>query len=82
MNQDLTIAPPTSRKGEELRMGPFRVLQRTDGRYVVLDDRGALGEADVYLAGWGRSGLREAVVELGRSATAEGFKVGDPWPAE
>lgn len=78
----MIVPVPRSKRGEELRMGPYRVLQRTDGRYVVLDDRRPLGRGSCYLAGRARPGLLEALRAMAALARPEGFKVTDRWPPE
>lgn len=70
-----TVPVPHDRRGVELRCGPLRVLQRTDGRYVVYDERRPFGENDAYLGGRKRAGLREAVLWMVRYAREEGIPV-------
>lgn len=76
----ITVPLPRSLRGEELRMGPYRVLLRSDGRYVVLDERRPLGCGSVYLARRARPGLLEALRAMAALAGPEGFKPGDPRP--
>lgn len=40
-----TVPLPTDKNGRELVMGPYRVLQRTDGLFIVFDGRRPLGKS-------------------------------------
>ncbi len=72
------VPVPHDRRGVELRVGPYRVLQRTDGRYLVYDERLPLGENSRYLAARGRPGMVEAVGMMVRYAREEGLELPVP----
>lgn len=74
------VPVPHDRRGTEIRIGPLRTLERTDGRYIVYDERRPFAENTVYLAGRRRAGLIEAIVEMVRRARDEGLPVPEAPP--
>lgn len=76
------IPVPHDKRGVEIRIGPLRVLQRTDGRYIVYDERRPFAENTTYLAGYGRPGLIEAIVEMVRLARDENLPVPETIPRD
>ena len=77
---DVVIPVPHDKRGVEIRIGPLRVLQRTDGRYFVYDERRPFAENTVYLAVCGREGLIEGILEMVRLARDEGLPVPEAPP--
>lgn len=62
------VPVPRDQRGELLELGDLSVLLRTDGRYIVVQyadrtDRSARVWS-LFLAGRGRAGKKEAVVEM------------------
>lgn len=58
-------------KDPQIEIGPFRILPRTDGRWVAFDTRGQLGEQSAAI-----EDTQEAAVAAAKALVARGAPLG------